>query len=220
MLPSNRHDWKMKRNPYDRIARIYDAFSGVLGGTYLDSKYLFLEKIDAGDKVLYLGGGTGANLPAIVERIGEEGKLVYMELSREMIKKAKSKTPASVLHRVEFLQQGDFSKIPNEKYDKILTQYFLDILSDEDIHRLFQNINLRVDKRSQWIFLDFFNVKARRVVLSTMIGFFRLFVGNPRTNLPQYADFFELYGWRMKEVKSVKGGFIQAWSLERGGTER
>lgn len=208
----------MKRNPYDRIAGIYDFLSRVLGGTYLNSKYLFLEEINTGDNVLYLGGGTGANLSAIVDRIGENGKLIYMELSGEMIKKAKSGIPASVLHRVEFLHQGDFSKIPDGKFDKILTQYFLDILSNEDIHRLFQNINPRVDERSQWLFLDFFDVGGKKLWLRIMIGFFRMFAGNPRKDLPEYLHYFELYGWNIKKSKLFKKGFIQAWLLERGET--
>lgn len=215
MLPSNRYDQEMKRNPYDRLAGIYDPLSRVLGRTYLNSKSLFLEEIKAGDKILYLGGGTGANLPTIVERIGDNGKVVYVELSGEMIKKAKSRISVSALDRVDFLQQGDFSKIPNEKYNKILTQYFLDILSDEEIQRLFYHINLRVDEKTQWIFLDFFNIKGKRVWLSIMIGFFRLFARNPRKDLPEYFDYFESYGWKIRKIKSIKNGFIRSWLLHK-----
>src|SRR5690554_1449726 len=116
----------MKRNPYDRIAKVYDPISRILGSTYFSSKYLFLEEIEAGDKVLYLGGGTGVNLPFVVKRVGASGKVIYMESSAEMIKKAKRRIPVSLLHRIKFLQQSDFTEIPNEKYDKVLTQYFLD----------------------------------------------------------------------------------------------
>ena len=205
----------MKRNPYDQIAEVYDPLARILGSSYLNSKYLFLEEINAGDKVLYLGGGTGINLPLIVEKIGEKGKVVYMEVSGEMIKKTKSRISVPLLPRVEFLQQGDFSKIPKEKFDTVLTQYFLDILSDEEIHRLFQNINPRINEKTQWIFLDFFNTQKKRVWIKLMIGFFRLFAGNPRKDLPDYLGYFESYGWRIKKTKSFEKGFIQSWLLER-----
>ena len=208
----------MKRNPYDQIARVYDPISKILGSTYLNSKYLFLEEIDAGDKVLYLGGGTGVNFASIVKRVGQNGKVTYMEWSGEMMKKAKKRIPVSILHRVEFLQQGDFSKIPDEKYDKVLTQYFLDILSDEEIHQLFQHVNLKVGEKSRWIFLDFFDVRGKKLWLRIMIGFFRMFAGSPRKDLPEYFTHFESYGWKIKKTKSFKNGFIQSWLLGKADT--
>src|SRR5690606_39610469 len=72
----------MKGNFYDPIAFFYDPLSKVLGKSYQNSKYIFLDRIGRGDKVLYLGGGTGANLSSILEHIGEEGKIFYMEASR------------------------------------------------------------------------------------------------------------------------------------------
>src|SRR5690554_1216795 len=83
----------MKADPYDPIASYYDFLSQALGKPYRESKTLFLEMLEEGDKVLYLGGGTGRNLPVILERIGESGKIIYIEAASRMIEQAEKSIP-------------------------------------------------------------------------------------------------------------------------------
>src|SRR5690606_28622681 len=116
---------------------------------------------------------------------------------------------------------SDFNKIHREKYDLVLTQYILDILEDREIHALFYAINQRTDGDSKWIFLDFFRVKGKKILLDVMILFFRFLTQNPRKDLPDYGQFFLQYNWGIEEKLSLKKGFIQAWVLGRReiGTE-
>ena len=205
----------MKADPYDPIASYYDFLSQALGKPYRESKTLFLEMLEEGDKVLYLGGGTGRNLPVILERIGESGKIIYIEAASRMIEQAEKSIPLNPGSRVIFLHQSDFSAIPLESFDVVITQYLLDILPDEDIDQLFQQITKRTDKRSRWVFVDFFEVSGKRWLVKLMIRFFRFFTGNPRKDLPNYEDYFIKNGWQIYDRKSLDKGFIQGWLLKR-----
>src|SRR5690606_13024645 len=126
----------MKGDSYDPIAPYYDFLSLVLGKSYRNSKSAFLENLDIGNQVLYIGGGTGGNLAEISDRIGETGKVYFMEASAKMIEKAKNKLPPTLKSRIIFLHESDFATIPLETFDVVLTQYFLDILPDSNIHKL------------------------------------------------------------------------------------
>lgn len=206
----------MKRNSYDALARYYDFISLVLGRSYRQSKTLFLDRIKEGDAVLYIGGGTGANLPEIVRRIGSNGRVYYIEGSSRMINMA-MKRVRSEPARVEFLHQSAFSQIPHESYDVVLTQYLLDILSEDDMEELLSAVGLRAKPAARWIFVDFFPVSRRRWLIRLMIWFFRWTTGNPRNDLPDYAYYFRKHGWLVEEKKTRKGGFMQAWILKRKG---
>lgn len=202
-------------NSYDKISIFYDALSRGLGKSYKRSKLRFLRKIKEGDKVLYLGGGTGENLAQIMDRVGETGKVFYIEASSEMLKRAKKRISVNLRSRIVFLHQSQFSEIPLENFNIVLTQYFLDILPDRDIDELFQEIASRVECSTQWIFVDFFKTKEKRWLLPLMVVFFRVFTGNPRKNLPDYQKHFVDHGWHILQKEAFDSGFIQAWLLKR-----
>lgn len=206
----------MKGHSYDPIAPLYDFLSRVLGKPYQNSKSIFLDKMGRGNKVLYLGGGTGANLPFILEQIGPKGSVFYVEASAKMIRKAKGRVKPDQLPQIRFLHQSDFSRIPLRTYDVILTQFFLDILPDHEINRLFEEVGRRTDSSSQWIFLDFFPIVEKKRLIRLMIAFFRGTTGNPRKDLPDYTRYFESHGWKMEEKEMLQRGFIQAWLLKKG----
>jgi len=205
----------MKGNFYDPIAFFYDPLSKVLGKSYQNSKYIFLDRIGRGDKVLYLGGGTGANLSSILEHIGEEGKIFYMEASRSMIEKARNRLTSDQASQIIFLHRADFSEIPFEKFDLVLTQFFLDILPDDEIVKLFEELEQRMSQDARWIFVDFFSVAERKWLIKLMIAFFRIFTGNLRKDLPDYSRHFAHYGWTIDERISLDMGFIEAWVMRR-----
>lgn len=209
----------MKWNTYDALAPYYDFLTLILGQPYKESKCLFLDRLKEGDQVLYLGGGTGSNLPRILEGIGRAGKVYYIEASAKMIEKARRTVQPEQLSSIIFLHQSDFSKIPDHTYDVVLAQFFLDIFADCEIKKLFHELAHRTDLDTRWIFLDFFPVAEKKWLIQIMILFFRVATRNPRKDLPDYARYFRNYGWEIKEQKWLQKGFIQAWVLKKGDLE-
>ncbi|QDH78114.1 methyltransferase domain-containing protein [Echinicola soli] len=201
----------MKKNLYDKVVFFYDRLAmTVLGTAHKESKYAFLDRVSEGDQVLCIGGGTGENLPVLANKVGRLGKVYFVEASQKMMGSAKSQLTADLLDRVVFLHQTDFSVLPNQLFDWIITQYLLDILSDKEIDSLFLAIKQREKPSAHWILVDFFDQPAKRWLQWIMIRFFRLTTGNPRNDLPKYHQFFEKHGWKLREEENFKGGWIKA----------
>jgi hypothetical protein len=210
----------LESKTYNHIAFIYERISLLLGPSYRNSKNAFLGNIKGGDKVLYMAGGTGVNLAEILERVGKTGRVIYVEASSQMIELAKKRIPPNLDSQIQYLHQSDFGQLPMEKYDFVLTQYFLDILPDKEISRLFEALELRTERNSKWIFVDFFEVKGKRWLLGLMISFFQIFTGNPRKDLPKYSRHFSFYGWKITQEQTFDRGFIQAWQLEKRSAKK
>ncbi|WP_186753680.1 class I SAM-dependent methyltransferase [Echinicola salinicaeni] len=202
----------MEKNLYDRVVFFYDGLASlVLGKGYLESKRAFLDHISKGDNVLYIGGGTGTNLPEILTQVGEDGKVFFVEASQKMVNEAAKDIPDKLTRRVVFLKEDDFKKIPKHQFQIVITQYLLDLLPESDLKILFDEVSKRCNRKTKWIFTDFLDHPNRKVLQYIMIGFFRLVTKNPRKDLPNYSKYFKKYGWEIKNKISFKNDWIQAW---------
>ncbi|MDO6438854.1 class I SAM-dependent methyltransferase [Cyclobacterium sp. 1_MG-2023] len=198
-------------NAYNFVAPFYDALATlVLGQKFHGSKWAFLDIIQRGDTVLVVGGGTGANLPDILKRCGKEGKVIYMEASEKMLDKAKKRIPLNISGQVEFICRADFKFQEECNFDVIVTQFLLDVLTDQDITALFEEVNQRVTSDSKWLFLDFFPVRDKQFLIRLMITCFGILTQHPRKELPDYAGFFTKGGWVAAKEMSFEKGFYQA----------
>lgn len=202
-------------NAYNRIAWIYDRLSRwCLGRQFTQSQYIYLDSIRTGQTVLILGGGSGENLPEIVEAIGAKGRIYFMDASSKMIERAKGRLKP-VPPNIQFIHSADFSRICTANPDVILTQYFLDVLSNEQLEILFEQLAEVGDKHTEWIFVDFYGIPEKRWLIRILIGLFRIAVDHPRNDLPDYAYYFDRWGWKEKKGCSFMEGFIQAKVYKR-----
>lgn len=203
-------------NAYNRIAWLYDRLSrSCLGKEFTASKYTYLERLQVGQTILILGGGSGENLPEIVERIGAKGSVYYMDASTSMIQRAKRRFQGGIPLNIEFIHNADFSQLSTINPDIILTQYFLDVLSDKQLWVLFDQLAAIGDKHTEWIFVDFYAIPEKQWLINMLIGLFRVLVDHPRKDLPDYGYFFDRWGWEEKEAYSFKEGFIHAKVFRR-----
>jgi len=79
-------DKKIKRR-YDRWSRFYDVFD--LGGVN-DQKKLAVDylQLESDSKVLDIGTGTGAIIPHLAKKIGQDGRVIGIDFSEKMIETA------------------------------------------------------------------------------------------------------------------------------------
>ncbi|WP_162416356.1 class I SAM-dependent methyltransferase [Cyclobacterium roseum] len=202
-----------KRIPdhYLLLAPFYEFFSiTVIGPDFQQSKQAFLDRIQKGDTVLVLGGGTGAILPQILNQIGSTGRILYMEASGSMIKRSKQKVDRHASRQIQWIHSSRFEELPPLKSDVIICQYFLDVLSDERIDQLFKELDSRVHSETKWIFTDFFPKANRKWLLYFLILVFRLLAGHSRKDLPDYPSFFQKWGWEPVHRIPFQQGFFQA----------
>ena len=68
------------------------------------SRAIELLHLHRGDCVVELGCGTGLNFPLLIEQIGSQGRLIGVDLSSEMLMRARAKAAQSGWNNVELVE--------------------------------------------------------------------------------------------------------------------
>ena len=92
-------------------------------------KVLSLKK---GDRVLDVGTGTGILIPHILKMIGSEGKIVALDYTENMIKKAKEKFPQKEYPNVNFVIKNFFETTSECLFDSIICYSCFPHLEDKE----------------------------------------------------------------------------------------
>lgn len=199
----------MKTNPgFDFLAPVYDSLARLIfGEAMVDSQTCFLDRIPIGAKILILGGGTGW----LLEKINEQNKsckILYVDVSAEMIKKAKGRMTKDEIHFV----QGTEQDIPKEMmFDVIITNFYFDLFSDEKLKPILERIHQHTKRSSSWYVTDFVEATWwHRWMLKLMYFFFRVVCKIDGAQLPKWRSALQSLDWNEKESKSHFKGFINS----------
>src|SRR5215471_19866384 len=104
---------------YARWAPVYDLVFGAVFHAGRRASIAAAERI--GGRILEVGVGTGISLPAYART----NKLVGVDISVPMLRKAKERVEAESLKNVEALSVMDAAKLalPDQSFDVIVAQY-------------------------------------------------------------------------------------------------
>jgi S-adenosylmethionine-diacylgycerolhomoserine-N-methlytransferase len=133
---------KAVRARYGRLARIYD-WANLERLLYSRARARTIELLDLhpGAKVLDVACGTGVNHAPIERRIGTSGRLVGIDLTPEMLGRARARAARHDWHNVR-LYQSDVSQLstqrletlgalnPGERFDAALCTLGLSVIAD------------------------------------------------------------------------------------------
>lgn len=119
---------------YDRVARRYDRQHAFLTAkSDQRGRIILVDKaVSPGDKVLDCGGGTGSTALLAARKVGRSGKVVIIDMSKEMLAVARNRvSQAGLTDRVEF-KIGDMLDLPYEdnSFDTALSTYSMCPLFD------------------------------------------------------------------------------------------
>ncbi len=123
---------------YRRYAGIYDA---LFGPVLQPGRKAVLEalKLRPGDRVLEVGVGTGLSLPLYPSTVQVTG----IDLSREMLDKARKRVARRKLANVEALHEMDAEAMtfPDASFDKVVAMYVISVVERparliEELHRV------------------------------------------------------------------------------------
>jgi phosphatidylethanolamine/phosphatidyl-N-methylethanolamine N-methyltransferase len=123
---------------YRRYARIYDA---VFGAVLQPGRRAVLEalKLKPGDRVLEVGVGTGLSLPLYPRNV----RITGIDVSREMLDKARSRVTRGKLDHVDALLEMDAEAMafPDASFDKVVAMYVVSVVARparllEELHRV------------------------------------------------------------------------------------
>ncbi len=115
------------RTIYNRSYKYYDLFHK-LGTFKLDERGrdILVDKIvNPGDYILDAGGGTGSTAIKAVKKAGEDGRVIILDLSENMLKKAIEKATAIDQQDKITTKIGDMYEIPfpDETFDAVISTY-------------------------------------------------------------------------------------------------
>jgi phosphatidylethanolamine/phosphatidyl-N-methylethanolamine N-methyltransferase len=120
---------------YRRYARIYDA---VFGPVLQPGRRAVLDvlRLKPGDRVLEVGVGTGLSLPLYPRSV----RITGIDVSREMLEKARGRVAQRRLENVEALLEMDAEAMafPDASFDKVVAMYVVSVVARllEELHRV------------------------------------------------------------------------------------
>ena len=200
---------------FDRVAFAYDMLAKLVFGNQLNrAKERFFSHIRQGERVLIMGGGTGWILPNVLERVGENGKIVFVEASEKMLNKARHRISQHPLQKNVHFLHGTHHMIPPQlTFDQIHTHFFLDLFDQTELERTVDLLNQFLSTSGKWFVTDFsppthsWNL-AGRCLIRLMYLFFRILCGIQSSRLPDYQTALIQAGLQEMKEKKVWNGMI------------
>lgn len=198
---------------FNLLAPVYSGLSKLIFGKSIERAQLhFLDCIDSTHHVLFLGGGSGEVLHALVRKYPAV-KIDYIDLSPNMIELAKRKTGSS--SSVNFIT-GTEQNIPDRDYSVVITNFYLDLFSNERLNEVIDIIKPRLADNVTWLATDFISEKAwHRIFLKIMYVFFKIVTGIQANSLPDWQSALSNAGFREFTSRKFYGGFIKSSVYKR-----
>lgn len=184
-------------NNFDFIAARYDALSRIVFGQKIKNAQInSLQYIPAGATILIAGGGTGWILEEIAEIFPEGLHITYVDKSLKMVTLSQERSIG--LNKVEFINASiEDIKLPLQKFDVILTPFFLDCFPEKTLSPVFEKLNNGLKNEGRWINIDFYlSSKSpfwQKAMVQIMYLFFRLFSRIETNRLPNVNKYFGAY---------------------------
>jgi tRNA (cmo5U34)-methyltransferase len=193
---------------FNRLAPFYTLLTRIVFGKVLRlAQEHFIASIYPGDHVLILGGGSGELLKALLKQ-QPRITIDYIDISEKMIQLARRKTknPSTVNFII-----GTEQDIPNQTYAVVITNFYLDLFSDNTLQRVIQKIKIHLSPGGQWLVTDFVAKKQwHKVMLWGMYRFFRIVASIEARSLPHWEHQFAQAGLTQRNTQDFFGHFIKS----------
>ena len=218
----------MKRAPnFDPVAGIYRWLEIVTFGNSLwQCRCTFLEELQSCRNALVIGDGDG-RFTARLLRENPSIRVDALDGSREMlralIRNAGAHTDRVRVHHADAREWTPASP----PYDAIVTHFFLDCLTTEEISALACRLRDCITPTARWIVSEFaiprgaFGWAIARPLVGALYLAFRLLTGIQVSRLPNYHDAMVESGFRISRNRDASSGLLvsEVWVPEPRSTK-
>ena len=206
----------------DRIAGAYRWMEYAAFGNKLQQRRReFVDLAASARRVLLVGEGDG-RFGEAARRHGCVAHIDCVDASAEMLRRAKSRICAAGQGTAEFHDMALPAKLPGKDYDLVVTNFFLDCFSTEELQDVVARIASAATRNATWVVSEFRLPergwrRARALAwLKTMYWFFGLATGLQTRRLPDHRRWLEREGFHLREERVVSAGFIASELWVRG----
>jgi ubiquinone/menaquinone biosynthesis C-methylase UbiE len=185
------------RSDFNSVAHFYDWLSRLVFGQRIKKAQIeVLKFIPPNSSILIAGGGTGWILEEINKVIPSGLTITYIDKSSKMIQLSKKRKQAG--NSVEFINESiEEINLQSQKYDVILTPFFLDCFSQKTFEFVFQKLNASLKQDGLWLNIDFHlsnkSKNWQKAMVKIMYAFFSLLCNIEAKKLPFINDSFSNY---------------------------
>jgi len=206
---------------FDRLAPHYDWMEAVLaGGTLQRMRTAWLDRLSGCRRILSVGEGHGRFAAACAARFPST-ELTVLDASPAMLARARQRIPPTA--RVHWVTSELGAWEPRERYDAIVTCFFLDCFPPDQLAAAIARLAAAAEDDAIWLVSDF-AVPERglarwraRAIHAAMYGFFRVATRLPARRLTAPDDLLAAHGFSLQGRRESDWGLLRAdyWSRSR-----
>jgi ubiquinone/menaquinone biosynthesis C-methylase UbiE len=204
----------------DRLAPWYRwAEYGAFGRALQGRRLRFLKTLRTPHRVLMVGEGDGRFLQALA-RQHPNAAIDYIDVSARMLALAQRRAPATAhirFHHASALTEP----LPGNSYDLVVTHFFLDCLTNEEVEALAKRVSEVSTATAQWLISEFRQPTTglpalwARSWLSLLYRFFRISTGLRTTCLPDHHAALQRRGFSLTQSSLTWAGLLTSELWER-----
>jgi arsenite methyltransferase len=92
-----------------------------------------LGRLEPGERVLDLGSGAGTDSLVAAQMVGEQGHVTGIDMTLEMLAKARAAMAAMGARNVDFVEtEAESLPFPDESFDVVISNGVIDLIPDKD----------------------------------------------------------------------------------------
>ena len=216
---------RMEDPNFDRIARLYRWLEYLTLGTLLErTRNHFLPRLAECRSALVLGDGDG-RFTARMMAMHPEMRVHAVDLSPVMLKLLEARVARAGARRRLRTTVGNALEFgPDSPVDLVVTHFFLDCLTQEEVWSLTKRLKEHVVPGGLWLVSEFqvppegrFRVPARLLIRGLYLAF-RVLTGLRVTRVPEYQGLLRLARFeRVGEHQEMSGLLTtQLWQVRLG----
>jgi len=205
---------------FDRLARCYRALEYLAFGRDLERARLsLLPHLKDCRRILVLGEGDGRCLKKLIA-IAPDAQIDCLDISDAMLARAEARL-CSTPHHVTF-QLADIltTELPAQRYDAVITCFFLDCFTHEQASGIITKISQSLLPNALWLWADFAlpdhglaRIRAK-IWITTLYAFFRWQTKLAARDLPESELLMQKQGYQKVAESTYQ------WGLLRNGVYR